>query len=227
MVDETIHGAVEAGIDPAYAAMLARGKDVQEAEERVGRSFPRSDYLISNFDGFSFRTAFDERIPQARLEFMVVQGPEGSIGIHYNADLSLIVGKKTRDDKEAPLRDKTEKEIQDQEANLVALGKRLQRVLGLETFLPASPTAAGVEAWLGTAKASKPLVVVAGYDKNGFATAALGSVRHPDDPGKKGKKLVPGKTALQVAEEELAKAVTGGGARRTLGTQGGAAAATY
>jgi len=218
--DETIHGAVAAGIDPAYAEMLKRAEGVPEAEERVGRSFPRSDYLICNFDGFSFRTAFDEKVPQARFEFMVAQGPEGSVGIHYNADLSLVVSKQTRDDKDSPLRPKTEKEIQDQETGLVALGKRLQRVLGLETFLPATPTAAGVEAWLATAKASKPQVIISGYDKNGFATAVLGSVRHPDDPGKKGKKLIVGKTALQVAEEELAKAVTGGGARRTLGSQG-------
>jgi hypothetical protein len=217
--EQNIHDAAAAGVDPAYAEMLARAGEVPEAEERVGRSFPRSDYLITEFNDFKFKLAFDEKIPQAKLQFKVLTGPDGSVGIHYAGDLTLVVGKKTRDDKDSPLRAKTEKEIQDQTLGLIALGKRMQRILGLDSPLPASPTEAGVAAWLATAKASKPTVIISGYDKNGFATAVLGSMRAPDDPGKKGKKVIPGRTAMQVAEEELAKGAPGAGPRRTIGGQ--------
>jgi hypothetical protein len=218
-VGQSIHEAVAGGVDPAYAEMLARAEANPTPEADSGREFPRSDYFVGRLDEVRFRTAFEEQVPQCRIGYVVDEGPQGSVGVHYNADLTLTVSKMTRDGKDSPLRPRTPAETEEATQRLLNIGARLKFVFGLETALPRTPTEAGVKEWMATAAASKMPVVFGGYSLNGFATAVLMTSKRPEEPARKNKKPVVGKTAVEFAREELAKAATGGGGRRTLGGQ--------
>lgn len=225
MSSDTSFAEEKSQLDPAFQEMMEYADQIEESEEQVGRPpLPRSDYLIGTITVGDFREVFDDKIPAVRIGLTVQEGVEGSVGRTYYDDLFLGWGEMVRvnpKDKNSELRPATDEEIAKRRTATVATLKRFARTFGLNSFLPPTATDEGVRAWLETVIAmgdNGPRVIFSGYsDKKGYTRIVWNSLRSPSDPGKdpKTKEVVPGKTALDIAREQIAKA---GGV--TAGTSG-------
>ena len=213
-------------VDPSFAEMQQYADQVEESEERVGRPpLPRSDYLVGSLITAEFREIFDDKIPAVRVGFTVTEGVTGSVDRTYYDDLFIGWGEATPVEKGSKeLRPATDEEIAKRRAMTIATLKRFARVLGLNSFLPPAPTAEGIATWLATVlelKQNGPRVIFSGYTtKQGYTRIVFDSLRSPSDPGKdpKTKEVVAGKTAIDIAREQIAKA---GGQTAAAATESG------
>lgn len=215
------------GIDPAYEELMKRAEEVEEAEESVGRPMlPRSDFHVGKVIGIAYRNIpFDPPIDGAEITIQAVDGSvPDAVGRFYRDTLRLEVGNMTRDNKDAPLRERTPTEQRQTEDRFIAQMKRVQRVLGTASLFPSSKDPEGISLWGETAVSLAQLgqlVVFTGYqDNNGFSRIIFSSIRNPEDPAKdhrkKGRPVIAGKTALDQAYEVNAKAAEKEGKTITL-----------
>lgn len=218
-------------LDPAFQEMMQYESEVEESTERVGREpLPRSDYHIGQLASAEFREVYDDKIPAVRIGLRVVEGVEKAVDRTYYDDLFLGWGEQTATKEKDPvtgkavLRDATAEEITARRTKVIGTLKRFARVFGLPSFLPPTPTKEGVEAWLNTLLEMKDAgpraIFTGGSNKKGFTFVIFDSLRSPSDPGKdpRTKEVLMGKTALDVAREEITKA---GGTVETGTTESG------
>lgn len=222
----------ENAMDPAYEELMKRANEIPEAEETVGREpLPRSDYHVGKVVRIEHRTLpFDPPVEAAKVTIQAVGGSvPDAVGRFYSDDVRLEVGTQTRDGKDAPLRDKTPKELRKHENAFIGQMQRIQRVLGTASLLPMNKTPEAIAAWGETAVSKAQLgqlVIFTGYaDKNGYSRIVFSSIRAPEDPAKdyrkKGKPVIPGKTALDLAYEENRKVAEREGRPFVVGDAGG------